>query len=94
MFVRTRPPDNLTQLGAIGYDDEVNRQAASGPRLGRAGSTTAVRPKGKRFDHVSMLLMEMRLFHESLCFDRALFQLRTLSLVIWLAEIEARSVEM
>src|SRR5215813_10424646 len=31
------PPDNLTQLGAIGYDDEVNRQAVSGPRLGRAG---------------------------------------------------------
>ena len=33
----TRPPDNLTQLGAIGYDDEVKRQAVSGPRLGRAG---------------------------------------------------------
>src|SRR3954447_604503 len=33
----TRPPDNLTQLGAIGYDDEVNREAVSGPSLGRAG---------------------------------------------------------
>src|SRR5881394_384931 len=33
----TCPPDNLTQLGAIGYDDEVNREAVSGPRLGRAG---------------------------------------------------------
>src|SRR5215813_1026378 len=33
----TRPPDNLTQLGAIGYDDEVNREAVSGPCLGRAG---------------------------------------------------------
>src|SRR5205823_11797502 len=33
----TCPPDNLTQLGAVGYDDEVNSQAASGPRLGRAG---------------------------------------------------------
>src|ERR1041384_7968374 len=33
----TCPPDNLTQLGAIGYDDEVDGQAASGPRLGRAG---------------------------------------------------------
>src|SRR5215475_3761056 len=31
------PLDNLTQLGAIGYDDEVNGQAANGPRLGRAG---------------------------------------------------------
>src|SRR3954447_2807155 len=31
----TRPPDDLTQLGAIGYDDEVNREAVSGPRLGR-----------------------------------------------------------
>src|SRR4051794_15487378 len=31
------PPDNLTELGAVGYDDEVNSQAASGPRLGRAG---------------------------------------------------------
>src|SRR5215831_14723947 len=30
-------PDDLTQLGAIGYDDEVDRQAASGPRFGRAG---------------------------------------------------------
>jgi hypothetical protein len=28
----TRPPDNLTQLGAIGYDDEVNRPAVSGGR--------------------------------------------------------------
>src|SRR6516225_2168206 len=31
------PLDELTQLGAIGYDDEVDTQAASGPRLGRAG---------------------------------------------------------
>src|SRR5262250_3925271 len=31
------PLDDLTQLGAIGYDDEVNSQAANGPRLGRAG---------------------------------------------------------
>src|SRR6266566_1950681 len=31
------PLDDLTQLGAIGYDDKVNRQTASGPRLGRAG---------------------------------------------------------
>jgi hypothetical protein len=31
------PLDELTQLGAIGHDDEVNRQAAKGPRLGRAG---------------------------------------------------------
>jgi hypothetical protein len=31
------PLDELTQLGAIGYDDEVDRQAARGPRLGRAG---------------------------------------------------------
>src|SRR5436305_7351343 len=30
------PPDELTQLGAIGYDDEVDGQAARGPRLGRA----------------------------------------------------------
>src|SRR5438046_8338891 len=31
------PQDDLTQLGAIGYDDEVDSQAARGPRLGRAG---------------------------------------------------------
>src|SRR5262245_59998547 len=31
------PLDDLIQLGAIGYDDEVNCQAISGPRLGRAG---------------------------------------------------------
>jgi len=31
------PLDDLTQLGAIGYDDKVNSQAASGPRLGLAG---------------------------------------------------------
>src|SRR5215472_9420470 len=33
----TCPPDDLTQLGAIGYDDEVNRESVSGPCLGRAG---------------------------------------------------------
>src|SRR5436305_3119649 len=33
----TKPLDELTQLGAIGYDDEVDSQAARGPRLGRAG---------------------------------------------------------
>src|SRR5438445_939804 len=32
-----KPLDELTQLGAIGYDDEVDSQAARGPRLGRAG---------------------------------------------------------
>ena len=41
MFVRNspvpRPPDDLTQLGAIGYDNEVDRQAVGGPCLGRAG---------------------------------------------------------
>src|SRR5256884_4299704 len=31
------PLDDLTQLGAIGYDDKVDSQAARGPRLGRAG---------------------------------------------------------
>src|SRR5581483_11857967 len=32
------PLDELTQLGAIGYDDEVDSQAARGPRPGRAGN--------------------------------------------------------
>src|SRR5215831_2584869 len=32
------PLDELTQLGAIGYDDEVDSQAARGPRRGRAGN--------------------------------------------------------
>src|SRR5438874_3274417 len=32
-----KPLDELTQLGAIRYDDEVDSQAARGPRLGRAG---------------------------------------------------------
>src|SRR6267154_2662635 len=31
------PLDELIQLGAIGFDDEVDSQAARGPRLGRAG---------------------------------------------------------
>src|SRR5246500_2930081 len=31
------PLDELTQLGAIGFDDEVDSQAARGTRLGRAG---------------------------------------------------------
>src|SRR5262249_11654325 len=31
-----RPPDNLSQLVAIGDDDEVNRPAVRGPCLGRA----------------------------------------------------------
>src|SRR6201987_4572662 len=33
------PLDELTQLGAIGFNDEVNSQAARGPRLGRAGDS-------------------------------------------------------
>src|SRR3989475_1662659 len=32
------PLDELTQLGAIWYDDEVDSQAARGPRLGRTGN--------------------------------------------------------
>src|SRR5438552_13280422 len=32
------PLDELTQLGAIGYNDEVDSQAASSPRLRRAGN--------------------------------------------------------
>jgi hypothetical protein len=39
MFVRSRPsrtpPDDLTQLGTIGFDNEVDRQAVGRPRLGR-----------------------------------------------------------
>ena len=31
------PPDDLTQLGTIGLDNEVDRQAVHRPRLGRAG---------------------------------------------------------
>src|SRR3954471_2432870 len=31
------PLDDLPQLGTIGQDDEVDRQAAGGPRLGRRG---------------------------------------------------------
>jgi hypothetical protein len=50
--------------------------------------------KGKRFDYVSTLLVEMRLNLESFCFECARFLLRTRSLVIWLAEIETRGVEM
>src|ERR1700746_2280965 len=30
------PLDDLTQLGTIGLDNEVDRQAVRGPRLGRA----------------------------------------------------------
>src|SRR6185312_779874 len=33
----TQPPDDLTQLGAIGHDNEVNRQAVGGPCLGWPG---------------------------------------------------------
>src|SRR3569623_567572 len=32
------PLDEFTQLGAIRYDNEVDRQAARGPRLGRPGN--------------------------------------------------------
>src|SRR5437764_5074826 len=46
------PVDDLTQLGAIGLDDEVDRQAVRGPRLGRpddshqysSGANQAYRP--------------------------------------------------
>src|SRR5215468_5290960 len=33
----THPPDDLTQLGAIGHENKVDRQAVGGPRLGRPG---------------------------------------------------------
>ena len=40
IFDRSRPSrtrwTNLTQLGTIGLDDEVDRQAVSGPRLRRS----------------------------------------------------------
>ena len=32
-----RPLDDLTQLGTIGHENKVDRQAVGGPRLGRAG---------------------------------------------------------
>src|SRR5437764_191160 len=31
----TQPPDDLTQLGTIGLDNEVDRQSVGGPRFGR-----------------------------------------------------------
>src|SRR5262245_26400623 len=31
------PPDDLTQLDAIGHENKVDRQAVGGPRLGRPG---------------------------------------------------------
>jgi len=44
------PLDELTQLGAIWYHDEVDSQASRRPRLGRAGDghqrTPAKRPTG------------------------------------------------
>ena len=33
----THPPGDLTQLGTIGHDNKVDRQAVHRPRLGRAG---------------------------------------------------------
>src|SRR5262249_35933026 len=33
----THPPDDLTQVGAVGLDNEVDRQSVGGPRLGRPG---------------------------------------------------------
>src|SRR5499427_2551134 len=33
----THPLDELTQLGAIGHENKVDRQAVGGPRLGRPG---------------------------------------------------------
>ena len=36
------PLDDLTQLGAIGYDEEVDSQAASGPCIGRADRKSVV----------------------------------------------------
>jgi hypothetical protein len=38
------PLDDLTQLGAIGLDNEVDRQAVGGPCLGWAGDDTSVPP--------------------------------------------------
>src|SRR5438105_14850988 len=51
----TQPPDDLTQLGAIGLDNEVDRQAVDGPRFGRADgghqcSSGSNQPRGQLRD--------------------------------------------
>ena len=33
------PLDEVTQLGLIGYDDEIDSATARGPRVGRAGDS-------------------------------------------------------
>src|SRR5580692_10748462 len=38
------PLDDLTQLGAIGHENKVDRQAVGGPRLGRPAMVTSVPP--------------------------------------------------
>ena len=38
----THPLDDLTQLGTIGLDNEVDRQAVGGPRLGRPDDGLAI----------------------------------------------------
>src|SRR5436305_2387174 len=48
------PPDDLTQLGAIGLDDEVDRQAAGRARLGRPGDGHQ-RPSGPDYACGSLL---------------------------------------
>jgi len=44
------PLDDLTQLGAIGHENKVDRQAVGGPRLGRPGNGS-----GRCIDHVQLL---------------------------------------
>src|SRR5215813_13722712 len=39
----THPPDDLTQLGTIGHDNEVDRQAVGVPRSGRRWSPAFLR---------------------------------------------------
>src|SRR3954471_20593906 len=50
------PLDNLTQLGTIGLDNEVDRQAVGRPRLGRSGDGHE-RPAGS--DHACGPLLDV-----------------------------------
>src|SRR5262249_25643873 len=65
------PLDELTQLSAIGYDDEVDSQAASGPRIGRAGDghqrSSGANQARRPLRDVAAEDIENQIYHAAIC---------------------------
>src|SRR3546814_7026608 len=83
------PPGDLTQLGAIRHDDEVDREAVDGPRLGRpddghqrsSGSNQAcgtLLDVARSEEHTSEIQSLIRISYPVFCFKKKQTKLVTM----------------